>query len=362
MLLPGARGLLCWRRSMGMAALPGFLPTAVGSLPHTDPEAACDLVLQRLPDIPAWPQLPRRDVRERLPAQFCGGFPGVVMEDGRVYVDRRQDLDAGLERLYARYLSKDLEAAALDGDFAAGLKHFLTLRLDSALAVKGQVLGPVSWGLTVTDQDRRALLYDDMLADAAARYLHLQAAWQERALRRLAPQTIIFVDEPYLAAFGSAYLAVEREEVQRLLEEVLAGIEGLKGVHCCGNTDWSMLLETSVDILNFDAYDHAEALSLYPQALRAFLERGGVIAWGIVPTGSDAQVMGESVGSLTERLWSALRLVASRGVPLDDLLAASLLTPACGLATLSETAAARALELLAGVSAQMRTVLKGDAG
>lgn len=343
-----------------MRVLPAFLPTAVGSLPHTDPAAACDLVLRWLPEIPAWPQLPRRDVRERLPAQFCGGFPGVVMEDGRVYVDRRQDLDARLERLYASYLSRDLDAAALDGDFASGLKHFLSLRPQSVVAVKGQVLGPVSWGLTVTDQERRALLYDEVLADAAARYLHLQAAWQERALRRLAPQTIIFVDEPYLAAFGSAYLAVEREDVQKLLGEVLAGIEGLKGVHCCGNTDWSLLLETPVDIINFDAYDHAEALSLYPQALRAFLHRGGIIAWGIVPTASDAQVMAESVDSLTERLWAALRLVASKGVPLDDLLAASLLTPACGLGTLSEATAGRALELLAGVSAQMRGALGGE--
>lgn len=342
-----------------MSALPAFLPTAVGSLPHSDPGAACDLVLRWLPEIPAWPQLPRRDVRERLPAQFCRGFPGVVMDEGRVYVDRRQDLDSGLERLYARYLSRELDAAALDGDFAAGLERFLTLRLESAVAVKGQVLGPVSWGLTVTDQDRRALLYDEVLADAAARYLHLQAAWQERALRQLARQAIIVVDEPYLAAFGSAYLAVEREEVQKLLEEVLAGIEGLKGVHCCGNTDWSLLLETSVDILNFDAYDHAEALSLYPQALRAFLQRGGMIAWGIVPTASDAQVMAESVDRLTERLWGALRLVASKGVSLDDLLAASLLTPACGLGTLSETAAARALELLAGVSERMRRELGG---
>jgi methionine synthase II (cobalamin-independent) len=345
-----------------MSVLPAFLPTAVGSLPHTDPGAACDLVLKWLPHIPAWPQLPRRDARERLPAQFCGGFPGVVIEEGRVYVDRRQDLDAGLERLYASYLRRDLDSAALDADFASGLKHFLSLRPESAVAVKGQVLGPVSWGLTVTDQDRRAILYDDILADAAARYLHLQAAWQERALRRLAARTIVFVDEPYLAAFGSAYLAVEREEVQRLLEEVLGGIEGLKGVHCCGNTDWSLLLETSVDILNFDAYDYAEALSLYPQALSAFLRRGGVIAWGIVPTANDAQVMAESVGSLTERLWSALRLVASKGIPLDDLLAASLLTPACGLGTLSEAAAARALELLAGVSAQMRAVLEGKRG
>ena len=344
-----------------MVTFPGFLPTAVGSLPHTDPMAACELVQRYLLDVPAWPQLPRRGVRESIQVQFSQGFPGVVTQDGRVFVDRGRDLDADLERLYTRYLSRDLDASALDGRCAAGLAHFLTLGFKSVQAVKGQIIGPLSFGLTVTDQDRRAVLYDDVLADAVAKHLNLQAAWQERELRRRAPRTIIFVDEPYLAAFGSSYLAVERHEVIALLEEVFAGIEGLKGIHCCGNTDWSLLLETSVDILNFDASSFAEALSLYPEALRAFLRRGGIIAWGIVPTAGDPQVMAETVDSLTARLWGALRLIASKAVPLEDLLSASLLTPACGLATLSESGAARALELLAGVSERMRTELEGGA-
>jgi methionine synthase II (cobalamin-independent) len=338
---------------------PEFLATAVGSMPHTDPAAACALVRRYLPDIPAWPQLPRRDPRETMYAQFSQGFPGVVVEGGRVYVDRRRDLAPDLERLYMRYLAGDLDGSAPSPDHASGLAHFRTLTFSGARAVKGQVVGPVSWGLAVTDQDRRAVLYDDVLADAAAKHLRMAAVWQERALRALAPQTIIFVDEPYLASFGSAFVAVERHEVIALLEEVFGGLQGLKGIHCCGNTDWSLVLETSVDILNFDAYTFAETLSLYPEALRAFLARGGIIAWGIVPTGDDAQVMAESVESLTERLWTALRLVASKGVPLDGLLAASLVTPACGMGTLSEAAATRALELLAGVSARMRDEVLG---
>jgi methionine synthase II (cobalamin-independent) len=338
---------------------PEFLATAVGSMPHTDPAAACALVQQHLPDIPAWPQLPRRDPRESMYAQYSQGFPGVVLEHGRVYVDRRRDLTPDLERLYARYLGGDLDGSATSPDHASGLAHFRTLRFDSPRAVKGQIVGPVSWGLTVTDQDRRAVLYDDVLGDALAKHLRLAAAWQEQALRRLAPHTIIFVDEPYLASFGSAFVAVERHEVVTMLEEVFGGLEGLKGIHCCGNTDWSLILETSVDILNFDAYTFAETLSLYPDALRAFLDRGGIVAWGIVPTTDDDAVLAESVEGLTARLWAALRQVASKGVPLDALLSASLVTPACGMGTLSEGAAARALEVLAGVSARMRHEVLG---
>ena len=338
---------------------PEFLATAVGSMPHTDPVAACALVQQHLPDIPAWPQLPRRDARESMYAQYSQGFPGVVIEHGRVYVDRRRDLAPDLERLYMRYMAGDLDGSATSPDHASGLAHFQALAFDSPRAVKGQIVGPVSWGLTVTDQDRRAVLYDDVLADAIAKHLRLAAAWQERELRRLAPHTIVFVDEPYLASFGSAFVAVERHEVIALLEEVFGGLQGLKGIHCCGNTDWSLILETSVDILNFDAYNFAGTLSLYPDALRAFLDRGGIIAWGIVPTTDEDTVLAESVERLTERLWAALRLVASKGVRLDALLSASLLTPACGMGTLSERAAARALELLAGVSARMRHEVSG---
>jgi len=329
---------------------------AVGSLPHTNPIVACDLIRQYLPQIPSWPQLPKRTFFENMYVQYSEGFPGIVVsrQGERIYVDRERDLYPELEQLYASYLENNLDAGALSSGYAAGLAHFLTLEFDSACAVKGQISGPVSWGLTVTDQDRRPLLYDEVLADAIAKHLRLKAAWQERELRRLAPHTIIVVDEPYLASFGSAYVPIERDQVVMLLEEVFAGIQGLKGIHCCGNTDWSVVLSTSVDILNFDAYKYAESLSLYPDAVRGFLERGGIIAWGILPVDDEACLMTEDVASLTRKLEGAIQLVASRGVPLDALLTSALITPSCGMRTLSERGAERALILLTEVSQRMR--------
>lgn len=331
-----------------------LMPLAVGSLPHTDPAIATNKLLHYLPDIPSWPQLPNRTFLENMYAQYSEGFPGVVIQDERIHVNRELDLDPDLERLYTRYLENDLQAGALSAEYAAGMAHFQTLTFEAALAVKGQVTGPISWGLTVTDQNLRPLLYDEVLADAIAKHLRLKAAWQERELRKLSPNTIVFVDEPYMASFGSAYVAVGREQVITLLEEVFSGIQGLKGVHCCGNTDWSILLSTSVDILNLDAYGYAETLSLYPDALRAFLDRGGIIAWGIVPVDDEARLMAVSAADLTGKLEAAMRLVASKGVSLDALLASALVTPTCGMRTLSETGAERALSLLAQVSQLMR--------
>ncbi|MBN1886351.1 MAG: hypothetical protein JW850_00110 [Thermoflexales bacterium] len=335
---------------------PNFLPMTVGSLPYDNAAAALEQILQYTPDIPAWPQLPKRTFLENMYVQYSQGFPGIVVDkpNERIYVDRERDLDPELEQLYTRYLENDLQAGALDKDYAAGLAYFLKQRFDSAQAVKGHVTGPVSWGLTVIDQNRRPILYDEILAEAVAKHLRLGAAWQERQLRHMAPHTIMFVDEPYMASFGSAYVAIDREQVIALLEEVFDGIHGLKGVHCCGNTDWSILLSTSVDILNLDAYEYAETLSLYPEALDAFLNRGGIVAWGIVPTLDEAILMSENTSSLVAKLEAAMQLMASKGVPLDKLAASALVTPACGLRTLSEAGAVRALRLLAEVSQEMQ--------
>lgn len=334
---------------------PNLLPISLGSVPHLDPQTACDLILRNFPRLPTWPQLPKRSFLENMYVQYSEGFPGVVLENERIYVDRNQDLDPGLEKLYLAYLENDLDHAAISADYAAGLPAFcraLDSTGDQRLAVKGQVTGPVSWGLVVVDQNRRPILYDDILADAVAKHLRLKAAWQERELRQLCPTVITFVDEPYMASLGSAFVSLGREQVITLLEEVLAGIQGIKGVHCCGNTDWSILLSTSIDILNLDAYQYAEALSLYPDEVKAFLERGGIIAWGIVPT-SD-KVHQETAESLVEKLHRAMNLLVKKGIPLDLLLESALVSGSCGVGPLSEPTAERVLSLAAEVSAEMR--------
>jgi len=285
-------------------------------------------------------------------AQFSEGFPGVIIEGDRIYVDRARDLERPLEQLYSSYLEKEVEKYAISLDYAAGLYAFLETEL-SPFAIKGQVTGPISWGLTVTDQERRPVLYDDTLADALAKHLHLKAAWQETKLKAISANTIIFVDEPYMTSIGSAFVSLSQEQVTGLLEEVFAGISGLKGVHCCGNTDWSILLSTSLDILSFDAYNYGSTIALYPEEVKTFLERSGVIAWGSVPH-DEQDLNGETVKSLIDRLEEGIGALNRKGVSFRLLTERCLVTPSCGLGSISEEAAAWALELLAGVSKELR--------
>lgn len=331
----------------------GCLPTMIGSMPHTDPDEACSLVTNYLKDIPAWPQLPKRSPMEQMCVQYSEGFPGVVIKDERIYIDRSQDWDKPLEELYTAYLENNTAKYAISTEHAAGLHKFLSLGNLTPLAVKGQVTGPISWGLAVTDDSGRAILYDDMLADAAAKLLRLKAGWQEKALSKIAKNTIIFVDEPAMSSYGSAFFSLSQEKVTSLLEEVLGGIRRLKGVHCCGNTDWSLLLGTSTDIISLDAYNYAESLTLYPAEVKKFLDRNGAIAWGIVPN-NEKQLVGETASSLKDRLEEAMAPFTRNGIPFKHLIEQGLLTPSCGLASLTEETAARVLELLAELSLNIR--------
>ena len=331
----------------------GCLPTVIGSMPHNDAKEACSLITHYLKDIPAWPQLPNRSFQENMYVQFSQGFPGVVLKRDSIYIDRSQDLDKPLEQLYAAYLENDVDKYPVSPEYAAGLYSFLESDNLSPKAVKGQITGPITWGLTVTDESKRAILYDDVLGDAVPKLLRLKAAWQEKKLKEVCPNTIIFVDEPYMAAFGSVGMLISKEKVVSLLEEVFAGISGLKGIHCCGNTDWSILLGTSTDIISFDTYNYARSLSLYPAEVKKFLERKGAIAWGIIPNDEESLTK-ESVASLKDRLEEAMVPFTRNGVRFRQLIGQGLLTPSCGLASLSAEAATRVLELLTELSTQLR--------
>jgi methionine synthase II (cobalamin-independent) len=330
------------------------LPTVVGSMPHTTADAALALILKYCPELPAWPQVPRRTHLEQMDLQYSEGFPGAEIINGSVRVDTNKDHTEALAALYQAYIDGDTETYTLTRERAAGFHALLEADLRGAQAVKGQITGPITFGLSVTDQDRKAIIYDDIFGDAVPRFLRLQAAWQEQQIKRLNPNSIMFLDEPSMTTFGSIGLMLSREQVTAMLDEVFAGISGIKGCHCCGNTDWSLILGTTADVISFDAFEYGDTLALYPDAVRAFFKRGGAVAWGIVPVFAET-LAGETVASLKDRLDAAMAPFPRAGITYPELLKHALVTPCCGLATLPDAdAAEQALALLRELSLTLR--------
>jgi methionine synthase II (cobalamin-independent) len=322
-------------------------------MPHTDPEEARSIIMKYLPGIPAWPQLPKRSPKESMCIQFSEGFPGIVINGDKIHIEPSADFETELEQIYIDCEQDNPGKYGVSAEYAAGLHSFLPLETQRLQLVKGQVTGPITWGLTATREDGLAILYDETLAEIMAKFLRLKASWQENTLRRISPNPIIFVDEPYLVSLGSVFTPIPEEKVPALLEEVFQGIKGIKGLHCCGNTDWSVLLNTTIDILSFDAYNYASSLSAYPDEVKSFLARGGIIAWGIVPNDEEALAK-ESLSGLSDRLGEAMAPFTRNGVRFKQIIEQGLITPSCGLANLSLEAARQALELVAKLSHSLR--------
>jgi methionine synthase II (cobalamin-independent) len=335
--------------------------TGVGSVPHLDVRAACRFVLQTYAEVPFWPQFPKVDLREQMYLQFAEGFPRERIQPakGRLVLDTSGDLSEDLAAFYEKILAEDVDAFAMSPGHARGLWTMLELldreRPSSVQIVKGQVTGPVSFGLAVTDQANRSVIFHDQVSDAVVQGLTMRARWQARTLRSLGLPVLICVDEPYLVSLGSGYIPLERDRALRLLKTTVEGIrnEGcLVCLHCCGGTDWSLVIEAAPDVINFDAFDYFETLVLYPRELRQFLESGGTLAWGIVPS---SDVMDSvTLEELVEKWHASLRALEERGVPRELMTSSFMVTASCGVGTLPVATAERALRTAAQLSEVLR--------
>lgn len=339
---------------------------AVGSVPHVDPEAAVALVLKATPEVPTWPQLPRRAYRENMYVQFTEGLPGVVVDDAaqRVYVRDEIPAEEVLQFLDA-YESGDPAAFAVSPAHAAtlpllgrALRDLETIGSPPPF-VKGQITGPVSFALTVPREDRRALFFDDTMRDIATRLLTRKARWQADLLAAWSPSAVplVMVDEPCLTQVGSAVVNVPMEPAMDSLGACLESVDCLSGIHVCGGTDWERILSLPVDVLNFDAADHLQSVIAHREAVGVFLTEGGFIAWGAVPNDERALARSpEETAALVVQGAEDLAAVG-QGPTVDGILRASFISPACGTGALSLELAERCFALVAETTAFLRARL-----
>lgn len=351
-----------------MEIKPKCIATAIGSLPHASADQAVDVVMNALPDAPIWPQLPKLGMREQMEIQYSEGLPRVVIDEEkrRMYFNTEGDYSEDLAVFYEGFMaaeeSGDYSVAAISPAYSAGIPA-LEKRLQSLGRklpfVKCQVTGPLSFALTIVDESKRAIYYNEEFADVVVKNTIMKACWQVAKFQPFAEKMICFIDEPILSAFGSStYVSVQRDDVVAKLAEVVDSLHAagaLAGVHCCGNTEWSILVDAGVDILNFDAYDFGETIALYPEHLnRHIVERQNAIAWGVVPT--SVEIRGEDANKLVARFDSVANNLAQKaGIPTQALLEQAIITPSCGTGSMEVADAERVFKLLAETSQALRS-------
>jgi hypothetical protein len=346
------------------------MATLIGSLPLTDHGEAVDLIFEYTPEIPSWAQLTVHQ-EEAMMRQFTRGLPGICRDNAGIFVDTASaDFDEELLQFFAEYMGVidgeiELEASrfVLTEETARGFFCLLERLANlpaGPIAVKGQITGPFTLGTGITDQNKQAIFYDVQLRDAVVKLLAMKARWQVRQLSRYVQPVLIFIDEPGLAGFGSSeFTSISRNDIGQCIVEICEAVHaegGLAGVHVCANTDWSLLLESSADIISFDAYAYFERFILYPTQIMKFLESGKILAWGIVPTLHKHQIERATSDSLLEQWREKLTQLETLGVNIQKLISQSLITPSCGVGSLDLASAEKVINLTQAVSRQVRNL------
>lgn len=305
--------------------IPGnLLTTAMAVMPHTDINRALEMALSL--DVPFWPQLPRYSYYEDMYVQASEHFPGMLL-----------DVEKRTLRFSMEKFTNELEVAMAHFDepdyfdiseaYSEVYHRFLKLDLANRPAIRGQLEGPISFGFNVVDQDNRPILFDDTVRPFMIEFLARRINIQLSKLKKINPNAFMFIDEPGLQFVFSAMSGYSDVAARRDMETFFSLIEKPRGVHLCGNPDWDFLLGLDLDILSLDVYSNGEVFVSYASSIKKFLDRGGMLVWGIIPTNADPFEK-ESIDSLENRLIEMWAYLDRKGIDRNFLMSRSMLSPA----------------------------------
>ncbi len=328
--------------------------TAMGILPHKDIEEAMKIAFSV--DIPFWPQLPHVNFYEDMYVQVTENFPGVTIDDVnyKIFFDTARFYEE-LPNYVENYDNDDFFRIA--GKYSVVYRRFLNdPRLKNYPLIRGQSIGPISFGLKIADENKKPIIYNDEVRVFLYEFLARKINVQRRELAEVNPNSFVWIDEPGLSFIFGSFTGYPAEVAKKDFQEFLALLEGPKGVHLCGNPDWSFLLKgVDLDILSIDVLSNGPIFVKYVDQIKEFLDNGGIVSWGIVPTMTEEFIQ-ESVDSLTSKLEEMWDYLDARGIPKKQVLSQAWLAPArCCLVNLdgNETVE-KAFRVLHEVSRQIR--------
>lgn len=343
-------------------------PIAIGSLPHNNTDKAMELVRKDFDEIPFFPQLSNVSKNEDMIVQFLEGFPGIgeignlaiPSESDEFYVEL-EEFFSDYEEIISGNTGDKLEKYAISESFSSTFSKLTEIiKNTKPKYAKGQITGPFTLSASLSDTNGINLIFDETLRDIVTKQLSLKVLWQIKHINAANSDTIpiIFMDEPTLSQLGtSAYITVSEDDVISMLSEVCNIIKqsgGICAMHCCGKCDWSIPIKAGVDIINLDGFSFGEHISLYSDYVDKFLQNGGKIAWGLVPT-LDCNILENiTVDDLVERFVTCVKYLTNKGIDEKLVIDNSLITSSCGAGSLTEKMSEKAMDMVKELSKLLR--------
>lgn len=344
---------------------------AIGSLPHNNLGDAMSLVKKDFSEIPFFPQLANINKNEDMIIQVLEGLPSflpynpenfVLDVESEIFMEGLEEFFTDYEEIVSGENVEKLEKYGFSKDFSSSFPVFEKIISDTKpIYAKGQIVGPFTLATTLTDNNGKAVVYDETLRDIIVKLLCLKALWQINRIKGANSDTvpIIFMDEPSISQLGtSAYLTINEYDVSSMIREVSDFIKdngGVSAIHCCGKCDWVVPIAAEVNIINFDAYAYSEHFALFNSIIdKNFLQKGGKIAWGLVPTLDSDALNSITIDELLIRFDNCVKNLTKRGIDEKLIIENSLVTSSCGAGSLTIELAERAMDLVNELSQRLR--------
>lgn len=313
--------------------------------------------------IPFLPQTPIRNPWEFMIPQALAGLPGLEVEkDGEtslnleIWESQSHLLNEKLNRFLGNASepplpgspqgTKEVDPAFFEpaASISSCWEPFLwELQERNHQVAKIQIAGPMTaqWALRLKGEGTS---FPAELSTQIFKLVLARSVAMVRRLRSLGIRPLIFLDEP-----GFFALSLDQPRHLLCLQELKLLIQSLKkegawvGVHCCSNTQWSSVLKLGMDLLSMDTAlslqtalgidEDPSEVPLVRKSMQEFLNSGGRLSLGIIPTTRTAVLRSLSADLLVDELKSTLNRAWPEPSPWSEkILKESLLTPACGMA------------------------------
>jgi len=281
----------------------------MGIMPHKDITRALELALAL--DIPFWPQLPHVSLYEDMYVQASENFPGISvdMETGKITLDSARFAEE-LVNYSGRMTEPD--TFRLTEEYSAVYHRFLEQSLTTYPAIRGQQIGPVSFGFKVVDEENRPIIYNEEVRTILYDFMQRKANVQYHELAEENPNAFVWLDEPGLGWVFSGLTGYDDIRARQDYGQFLGGLEGPPALHLCANVNLPYLLRLGIEVLSFDAYQIEVMPRGYAVDIAEFISSGGIISWGIVPVDS-LNLATETPETLADRLSGYWGVVSDNG-------------------------------------------------
>ena len=297
----------------------------LGALPYETVEAATKMEAKLFEKMPFLARLPKIDADDDIINRTFENFPGVKIDKHEVILkitsNHYKQRISKLEKAFNHPSLSDLELFGITAPF---MEKYLQMikKFEPPYAVIN-LLGPFTISQMLQNAAEGQMLIDKSYRKLFIQGICVKALWMIEKVKEMSPKTdtIIVFEEPLLGQLGD--IKRNNEEVTNELViamfsrvfEKLHEAGAVVGVQSLDKCDWKIPIAAGADLISFDAYNNPNNLTILPEQIVEFVERGGKINWGIVPTMNEAMIKSLNIDYLTKRLLSTMEGLILAGVP-----------------------------------------------